>query len=43
MKQFWSIPLSENVMTLNFQALREAQLEAGNGKLFDVITMDPPW
>lgn len=41
-KQFWCIPLSVNVMSFEFDKLHEAQMKHG-GRLFDVITMDPPW
>lgn len=41
-QQFWSIPLSKNVMTFNWDKLAEVQLLHGN-RLFDVICMDPPW
>ena len=42
MKEFHCIPVSEDVLKLDFAEIREAQL-ATAGKLFDVITMDPPW
>lgn len=43
-KQFWCIPLSFNVRDepVHFDYLRQVQL-ANAGRLFDVITMDPPW
>lgn len=41
-KQFWCIPLSFNVMQLDFSKLGEAQRKFG-GRMFDIITMDPPW
>lgn len=46
-QQFWSIPLCEQIghpecFTL-FDRLAEAQLKNANGRLFDVITCDPPW
>ena len=43
-KQFWCIPLSFNVQLdeHKFKELNEAQLKYG-GRLFDIITMDPPW
>lgn len=41
-QQFWSIPISDNVTSINFDKLAEAQLEHA-GRLFDVITCDPPW
>ena len=42
LKQFWCIPLSVNVTSFNFSLLAESQLKNG-GRLFDVITIDPPW
>ena len=42
LKQFWCIPLSVNVKVFNFDLLAKSQL-ANSGRLFDVITMDPPW
>lgn len=41
-QQFWSIPISDNVTSIDFDKLAESQLEYG-GRLFDVITCDPPW
>lgn len=41
-QQFWTIPMSENVTDLNFNKLAETQLKHA-GRLFDVITCDPPW
>lgn len=41
-QQFWSIPISDNVTSIDFDKLAESQLEHG-GRLFDVITCDPPW
>lgn len=41
-QQFWTIPLSENVIGFNWQALADAQQKHG-GQLFDIITCDPPW
>lgn len=41
-QQFWSIPLSENVTSIDFDQLAAAQMQHG-GRLFDVVTMDPPW
>jgi len=41
-QQFWSIPLSKNVMTFNWDKMAEVQMLHG-GRLFDVICMDPPW
>ena len=41
-QQFWSIPLSENVSSIDFDKLAASQMQQG-GRLFDVITMDPPW
>ena len=42
LKQFWCIPLSVNVTTLDFDLLSQAQMKNA-GRLFDVITIDPPW
>lgn len=42
MKQFWCIPLSVNVTSFDFQKLADKQMKFG-GRLFDVITIDPPW
>jgi mRNA (2'-O-methyladenosine-N6-)-methyltransferase len=42
LKQFWCIPLSVNVTSFNFDLLAQAQLKNA-GRLFDVITIDPPW
>lgn len=36
------VPICGDVRTINFDKLRNVQL-AARGKLFDVITMDPPW
>ena len=41
-KNFWCIPLSVDVRTLNFRAIAEAQMEHG-GRAFDIVTCDPPW
>ena len=41
-QQFWSIPLSDDVKRLTFQKLAAAQKQLA-GRLFDVITCDPPW
>ena len=41
-QQFWTIPMSENVTQMEFQRLAAAQKKCG-GRLFDVITCDPPW
>ena len=41
-KQFWCIPLSVNVLSFKFEQLAEQQKKLG-GRLFDVITIDPPW
>ena len=41
-KQFWFIPLSVNVREFDFMELAYTQ-EKNGGRLFDVITMDPPW
>lgn len=38
-----SVPLNGDVRYYQFQKLAEAQLQASNGRLFDVIMMDPPW
>ena len=42
LKQFWCIPISFNVMNLNIKLLADSQMKFG-GRLFDVITIDPPW
>lgn len=42
MKQFWCIPLSVNVTEFEFRRLADVQTKFG-GRLFDVITIDPPW
>lgn len=42
LKQFWCIPLSVNVTHFNFDLLADSQKKFG-GRLFDVITIDPPW
>jgi hypothetical protein len=42
LKQFWCIPLSVNVNAFSFDLLAKSQL-ATAGRLFDVITIDPPW
>ncbi len=42
MKQFWCIPLSINVTQFEFQRLAQTQKKMA-GRLFDVITIDPPW
>ena len=41
-QQFWTIPMSESVTNMAFDQLAEAQMKHG-GRLFDVITCDPPW
>lgn len=41
-KQYWCIPLSVNVLDFSFKSLIKSQKQHG-GRLFDVITMDPPW
>lgn len=41
-KNFWCIPLSVDVRTLNFRKIAESQLEYA-GRPFDVVTCDPPW
>ena len=41
-KQFWCVPLSVNVLEFEFDKLIKSQLKHA-GRLFDVITMDPPW
>jgi len=43
MKQFWCMPLSVDVRDFDFQRLIHAQKQLTGGKLFDVITVDPPW
>jgi hypothetical protein len=42
-QQFWTIPMSENVTALGYEHLANCQKEQSGGKLFDVITCDPPW
>lgn len=42
-RQHYCIPLSVNVVGYDFDKLVEAQLKHANGRLFDVITIDPPW
>jgi hypothetical protein len=42
LKQFWCIPLSVNVKSFNFDLLAKSQMKQ-SGRLFDVITIDPPW
>ena len=42
LKQFWCIPLSVNVTNFNFDKLGDSQIKS-SGRLFDVITIDPPW
>ena len=42
LKQFWCIPLSVNVTQFDFDLLAKEQLRSA-GRLFDVITIDPPW
>ena len=42
MQQFWTIPISENVLDIKWELLAHAQKQVA-GKLFDVITCDPPW
>lgn len=42
LKQFWCIPLSVNVTSFDFDLLGKSQMKSG-GRLFDVITIDPPW
>ena len=41
-QQFWSLPLSENITGIEFDKLAATQMKHG-GRLFDVVTMDPPW
>lgn len=41
-KQLFCIPVSLDVRDVDFKSLAKMQLKAG-GRLFDVITMDPPW
>jgi len=41
-RQFWCIPLSVNVITFDFANLAKTQKKHG-GRLYDIITMDPPW
>jgi len=40
--QFFSIPLSDNVKSFDFERLAAQQQKHG-GRLFDVISCDPPW
>ena len=46
-QQFWSIPLCRQIGHPDasglFDELAAAQLKHANGRLFDVITCDPPW
>ena len=42
LKQFWCIPLSVNVTHFDFDLLAKNQMKYA-GRLFDIITMDPPW
>ena len=42
LKQLWCIPLSVNVKEFDFDYFSEQQKKLG-GRLFDVITIDPPW
>lgn len=42
LKQFWCVPLSVNVTNFKFDKLADAQMKC-SGRLFDVITIDPPW
>jgi len=42
MQQFWCIPISANVTDFKFDKLGQVQKQLA-GRLFDVITMDPPW
>ncbi len=42
LKQFWCIPLSVNVKHMDIQHFADSQKKLG-GRLFDVITIDPPW
>ena len=42
-QQFWTIPMSENVTALGYEHLANVQKEHTGGRLFDVITCDPPW
>ena len=41
-KQLFCIPLSADVREVSFKKLAKSQLKSA-GRLFDVITMDPPW
>lgn len=38
-----SIPIMADIRRFNFDLFAEKQKELTNGKLFDVIMMDPPW
>lgn len=40
---FWSIPMSDCVKEVDWDALIAQQKRLTNGRLFDVITADPPW
>lgn len=41
-KQYWCVPLSVNVLEFDFDKLIKS-MNKHAGRLFDVITMDPPW
>jgi 16S rRNA G966 N2-methylase RsmD len=42
-KQFWCVPISTDIRGFDFKKLFESQLKNSGGRLFDVITVDPPW
>lgn len=42
-KKPWCLPLSVDVMNFDFNEMAETQKKLNGGRLFDVITMDPPW
>jgi len=37
------VPLSDDVLALNVDKMIEKQKEMTGGRLFDIITADPPW
>lgn len=41
-QQFWGIPMSDDVKSIKWDLMSKSQKEHG-GRLFDVITCDPPW
>lgn len=42
-KQFWCVPLSDDVLALDVDKMMAKQKEMTGGRLFDIITADPPW